>query len=302
MSAPGLLTVGIPTYNRADSVVRRVYELLEFREEFGIRILVIDNASDDDTVDRLSAEFKDDEVVVLRNDRNLGFAGNLLRLIEVADTDYLTLVSDEDRVDPAGLAALISVLRERRPRLVSPRAQVGDDDCYRGRRRTGPIEPEDFESASFYVSGLTFAVDDTKLDAQTIAEIIPSNAAATFYPQVLLAALAVINGETLFLDALVSRQAEQRPTHISTDGRGAYWFVPSRWAQFEGFEDFFQSAEERYPEGAVTIDRMRTKIRAGVLEVLEGGAVAQFPALAEHLRPSRRKALLGRLITLIGRG
>jgi len=300
VSATTLLTVGIPTYNRADAVVERVRELLRFSDELGIRVLVIDNASTDGTSEKLRAEFAGTSVDIRRNDVNLGYSGNLLKLIEVAETEYLTVVSDEDLVERAGLVALIDVLREQHPRLVSPRAQVGENDCYRGQRTTRPIGAEEFERASFYVSGVTFEVARARRDANTVSALIPENAVATYYPQVLLTALAILDGSALFLDALVSRQVVQLQTHISDPGRGAYWFVPGRWAQFEGFEEFFQSTVERLPESAAEIEKMRTYVRAGLFRRLQVAAVAQYPGLSAHVaRPPL--SLMGKLARLLRR-
>ncbi len=301
MSTSAILTVGIPTYNRCDAVVERVRELLDSCDELGVRILVIDNASSDETAEKLEAEFAGAGVDIRRNDANLGYAGNLLRLIEVTETEYLTVVSDEDLVERSGLVALLAVLRERRPRLVSPRAQVGDNDCYRGRRSTRPIGAEEFESAAFYVSGVTFEVAGARRDAATLGALIPANAAATYYPQVLLTALAVLDGESLFLDALVTRQVVKLQTRISDPGRGAYWFVPGRWAQFEGFEEFFQATIERLPDSGAEVGRMRESMRSGMFRRLETAAVAQFPELAGHVHPPR-ESLLGGFVRVLRLG
>lgn len=284
MSAEPILTVGIPTFNRRDAVVARVRELLEIRDEVGVDILVIDNASTDGTIDALRAEFEGSGVELQSNDRNLGYAGNLLRLIDVARTEFLTVISDEDEVSLSGLVELMALLVQHRPRLVSPRAQVREDECYRGRRSTREIRADEFQSASFYVSGITFQVESAQRDVAIVRPLMPENAAATYYPQVLLAALAILDGEALFLDALVTRQVVQLQTQISDAGPGAYWFVPARWAQFEGYEGFFDLLQEARPEKADEIEIMRGSTRAEILGLLESAAVAQFPGVASHVR------------------
>ena len=300
MSVPVSITIGIPTYNRADAVVARVRELLALRRDLDFHILVADNASSDGTFDRLTAEFAALDVELRRNEQNLGLAGNLLRLIEHSKTDYLTFVSDEDTVEAQGLFDLVETLRARRPRLVSPRAQVGDNDCYRGRRLTSAIAPEEFDSASYYLSGITVEVSGAKRNAETVAAFLPDNAAAVYYPQVLLTALAMLDGEAIFLDSLVTRQVVELETHLSSYGRGAYWFVPSRWAQFEGYEDFFASTAERLPEAAPYVRQMRESIRASVFSLLHAGAIAQFPDLAGHVPPPY-ESLLGRMSRVVRR-
>ena len=297
-----MLAIGIPTYNRGDAVVDRVRELLEFRDELGFRILVIDNASTDQTAERLTSEFAGRGVDILRNDENLGYAGNVLRLIEVTETEYLTIVSDEDQIERDGLIALIALLGDRHPRLVSPRAQVGNDNNYRGRRKTRQISPGEFEEASFYVSGLTFEVASAKRDAAIIAGLIPDNAAATYYPQVLLTALAILDGDSMFLDALVCRQVVQLQTRISDPGRGAYWFVPARWAQFEGFEEFFTATGERLPHATESIEAMRAKLRSGLFALIKSAAVSQFAELEGHVGAPAHIRLLRRLARMVRRG
>lgn len=292
MNAPVTLTVGIPTFNRASAVLARVRELLAISDRADFQILVIDNASEDGTYELLAEGAKGANIVLLRNERNLGYAGNFLRLIEAVDTDYLTVVSDEDMVEPEGLAGLIGYLHDHRPRFASPRAQVGADPFYRGRRTTQQIEPEDFEAASFYISGLTFEVESARRYAQRVSRLIPTNAAAVVYPQVLVGALAIAEGDSVFLDTLVTRQVVELETYISSDVVGAYRFVPARWAQFEGYERFFVGLSEECFGVGDSVARMRSAQRRGVFNLMESGVIAQFPELAEY-RPSQQTKSLG---------
>lgn len=72
--APPSLSVVIPVYNEADeiaNIVQAVDEALRARGgEF--EIIVVDNASEDDTVDRLQPLLADKHVRLLRNERNMG--------------------------------------------------------------------------------------------------------------------------------------------------------------------------------------------------------------------------------------
>jgi len=296
VTATSLLTIGIPTYDRAGAVLQRVAELLALPDELDLRVLVIDNASPDGTAERVAAAFSDRRLRVLRNESNLGYSGNFLRLIEEARTEYLMVVSDEDEVLEGGLVTLISYCRDERPRFVAPRAQVGDNTAYRGRRRTRPIEADEFESASFYVSGLTFAVDDVRASAAVVAALVPDNPVAALYPQVLLSALAVEAGGSDFVDALVTRQVTELESRIVAPGGAPYRFVPGRWAQFEGFETFFRMLAEQRPESAAKIDSMRAALRESLLGRLEAAAIAQYPELAGSLHPVDRRSRLRRAV------
>eukprot|EP01031_Cornospumella_fuschlensis_P009297 gene9297-11419_t len=192
-----LLTIGIPTYNRVETVKRRVSELLAL--DIPVEILVIDNASPDGTFAALTTNFSHRSLTVLENKTNLGYAGNLLRLIEEASTQYLLFLSDEDRIDPAGLETLIAFCREKSPVMVSPQAQSFTKLIYRGRKTTELIQPSEFQSSAFYISGITFNREIALVDVPLIRSLLATNSAAAVYPQVLLAALAVARGNSYFL-------------------------------------------------------------------------------------------------------
>jgi len=281
------LTIGIPTYNRVDAVSARVSELLAGGLPDGVEILVIDNASTDGTAETLRRAFPDAPLRVLSNAENLGYGGNFFRLFDEARSEYLLVVSDEDRVEPEPLRHLIRFCREQRPGFVSPRAHIHANGAVRGMTRTQPVSPSAFKNASFYVSGLTFALDRTAADAQQLALELATNSAVAIYPQVLLAALAVGRGDAVFFDQVVTTHMEHRPTNITELAGGIYNRVPGRWAQGVGFERFF---EERIasadPETAARYRVMRDRLRDDFFSGLMNAMSRDSPELAAAVRRS----------------
>lgn len=80
-------------------------------------VVLVDNASRDDSVDFVRAAFPQVEVVV--NDRNLGWAGGNnvgVRLALARGADYIVLQNNDTRVDPRWLSAAVTAL-EAHPRL-----------------------------------------------------------------------------------------------------------------------------------------------------------------------------------------
>jgi len=302
MQSPITLTIAIPTFNRGAAVLRRVREFIALEIPDGIELLVIDNGSPDGTFDSLTAEFSDSAIRVLRNAENIGFAANFLRLLEEADTDYVTVISDEDQLNLEGLLALRDFCADKSPRFVSPRAQVGTNEQYRGRVVTREIDPEEFELASFYLSGLTFRVSSAQDYAAITRALIPANSAANVYPQALIAALSVAAGDSYFHDALVSTQVEELETHIVEANGDGYYTVPSRWAQFIGYEEFFSGDFDVMlgTGGRVRLEAMREKRRKVLLIQLERAAISEFPDLKEHFSRYRSakssKGIMSRIL------
>ena len=93
------LTISFPTYNRKSSIIARIKEIKDKAKYIGIKILIIDNNSEDGTFDSLIKIFKNENhISILKNKSNIGFAGNFFRLFRECKTDYILISSDEDEV------------------------------------------------------------------------------------------------------------------------------------------------------------------------------------------------------------
>jgi glycosyltransferase involved in cell wall biosynthesis len=92
MTSTPVLTIGIPTYNRAD-FLRRSLRSAASQTGGPLAVLVSDNASADDTRE-VVGQFP--EVRYFRNDTNLGMAANWERLVRICDTEYFAFLQDDD--------------------------------------------------------------------------------------------------------------------------------------------------------------------------------------------------------------
>lgn len=290
-------TVAIPTFNRVDSVSRRVEEFLALDFPGDVRLLVIDNNSPDRTYEHLVSNYGTTGVRVLANEENVGFAGNFLRLIDETQTTYLTVFSDEDRLHAGGFGRLMDLCQRVSPIMVSPRAQAGRNQRYRGRPVTRLVRAKEFESASFYLSGLTFESQAARYAARTVSALVPTNSVAAVYPQVLIAALLVAQGSSYFIDALVSSQSEVLETAIVETSGAQYNSVWGRWSQFKGFEEFFDLDHPGLadPDARRRMGQMREQIRVGVLDLLMIGAAREMPAIKPYLERRAPRTLTRRI-------
>ncbi|OGC36082.1 hypothetical protein A2311_00510 [candidate division WOR-1 bacterium RIFOXYB2_FULL_48_7] len=109
-----LLTIGIPTYNRAAQLSRLLADILPMCQQLGIEVLVSDNNSSDPTP-MVIRQFQNFGCLrSLRNQSNLGFDGNVLKLIEQAHGEFLWLMGDDDRLVSSALPALVKLIAENR--------------------------------------------------------------------------------------------------------------------------------------------------------------------------------------------
>ena len=112
MSDMPLVTVGMPTYNRPDlfrsafaSVVNQTYP--------NIQIIVSDNASPTDQVERIVREESGDRPVkFFRQKAGLGPVGNFQFVLDQADGDYYMWLADDDWLDLDFVGACAQFLEE----------------------------------------------------------------------------------------------------------------------------------------------------------------------------------------------
>jgi glycosyltransferase involved in cell wall biosynthesis len=100
-----VLSICIPTYNRAN-ILRNTLSNLVAQDLSRVEIIISDNASTDYTY-QVVKEYEEYGIKYFCNSKNQGFTYNLIRVMECAKTDYLTLVSDEDDVNISNILASI---------------------------------------------------------------------------------------------------------------------------------------------------------------------------------------------------
>ena len=118
MSNRILLTIAIPTYNRAACLEKLLNNLLpqalEFRDK--VEICVSNNSSTDNTRE-IVLNFKEkcpDLIKYNENERNLGFDRNLLKVVSMAEGEFVWAFSDDDLIVENGLKEVIRFVIENR--------------------------------------------------------------------------------------------------------------------------------------------------------------------------------------------
>ena len=106
------VTVALTTYNRSQLLKLSLASVLA-QDYPDFRVMVLDNASTDDTetVVRSLAE-DDDRVTYIRNETNIGDLGNWNLAIELNTSPYLTILSDDDLMLPELISESVRALDE----------------------------------------------------------------------------------------------------------------------------------------------------------------------------------------------
>jgi glycosyltransferase involved in cell wall biosynthesis len=105
------VTVGIPTWNRSHLLARAIESVLAQRYPH-FTVLVSDNASDDDTAEVVRA-FEDPRIDYRPLAQNIGRAPNFNRVVELAQTDFVMVLGDDDELHPDHLQLTVEAIRDR---------------------------------------------------------------------------------------------------------------------------------------------------------------------------------------------
>lgn len=107
-----LVTIAIPTYNRAHLYLRDAIAGALGQDYANLEILISDNCSTDNT-EQLVNEFTDPRLHYFRQPNNIGANSNFNFCLEQARGDYFHLFLDDDQIDPDFISTCIQAAREK---------------------------------------------------------------------------------------------------------------------------------------------------------------------------------------------
>ena len=106
-----LLTIAIPTYNGANTISNMLEILLPQCDE-RVEILISDNASTDNTkliIDKYIEKYEN--IIYVRNAKNIGPDSNYLQCMEMSKGKYTLLLSDDDILIEEKLCIILDFLQ-----------------------------------------------------------------------------------------------------------------------------------------------------------------------------------------------
>ncbi len=95
-----LLSICIPTYNRAEHVYTCISQLIPQLLPFNIPIYVSDNCSTDNTIDYINdLKEKYSYIFYSKNENNMGPDYNFAKVLKLSQSKYAWLLGDDDRIN-----------------------------------------------------------------------------------------------------------------------------------------------------------------------------------------------------------
>lgn len=125
------VSIMIPTYKRPELLKEAIESALNQKTNIRYEVVVVDNDNDQEIateVDKVVASFGAHNLRLFRNQSNIGMFGNWNRCVELARGQWLTILNDDDLLDPTFLAESWDVLdKNKSVSLVACKARTLDD-------------------------------------------------------------------------------------------------------------------------------------------------------------------------------
>jgi glycosyltransferase involved in cell wall biosynthesis len=122
MNSP-LVSVLIPTYNKADFIKEAIESVLAQTYE-NFELIIVDDCSSDNTADIVKEFLDDNRVKFFQNERNLGIGGNWNKTLSYAKGKYIKYLMADDKFEP--------YLLEKYVKIMEAHKQVSMVTSYRG--------------------------------------------------------------------------------------------------------------------------------------------------------------------------
>jgi abequosyltransferase len=144
-----LLTIGIPTYNRARCLERLLASLgKELEGETRVELLVSDNASTDGTGSIVEAHrARGNAVRYTRNAENLGADRNILQVFNLARGKYVWIFSDDDLMAHGTIRRVLEAVSSKTYELICVTPYFSKSEDIQLRKFT-PVRDLEFKNAN----------------------------------------------------------------------------------------------------------------------------------------------------------
>lgn len=177
-----LLTIAVPTYNRAECLAIVLTRLLEEVESLPaghppVEIIVIDNASTDETEQQLAKFSPRPWLRLLRNPTNVGMDRNFVRCLDEASGRWLWLFSDDDLPMIGAISTLLGSLKDSSCAMVFLPTVFKYGDLSADRQsvdRVNPMRLEDARSFAARVNGLFTFISGMVVNREAYTKVMPA--------------------------------------------------------------------------------------------------------------------------------
>ena len=103
------VTIGILSFNSKDTILRAIKGAVEQSWEHK-EIIVLDDNSKDNTYETIEESEYKNQILLLKNDKNLGPGYSRNKIVEIANGDFICFMDDDDYSHPERISKQINAI------------------------------------------------------------------------------------------------------------------------------------------------------------------------------------------------
>lgn len=257
--------VAIPSYKRPKELAKSVASIIETVPSFlKLNIIAINDSGEcafNKAYQEVAAQFSEwPTVQILSNKNNLGYSGTFIRLIELAEADYIYFSADDDLHDFSKATDLIAFLDQVSPAICSTQYMRGKT-VYRGSSETRPARSDEFRNVNAHAPGVIYKTSIMRPLLETLKDsLVAQNAAAITYPQLVLTLECfAAEYEIWYYAHPITYEGRGELVSNITDNTGAhYGELSSRIQQFAAFDALIMNLPDCYQHKPAMLRASRT--------------------------------------------
>ena len=244
------LTIGIPTFNRCNSLVKQVEQILPFLNCGYLKLFIIDDFSSDKTASHFESNINQN-LKFVRNINNKGYALNFLNLLRETETEYLIMSSDDDIFSIDDIDMIRKFIDQNKPDFICTKwfnNEINGGYLHRGKCEISAIPLQNVWGSSSHAPGLIYRVEKFKTFLPFLEKLIfDKETIALIYPQVLCVTwLLATGGSGFYIDATVISGVDEFASGIKDEAGQNYWDFSSRIKQFPSYCFFLNEMENNF--------------------------------------------------------
>jgi glycosyltransferase involved in cell wall biosynthesis len=183
--SPLLTTLCIPTFNRKKAVYSLAQYLVSSEINLVTKIIIIDDGSSDGTFEALQEFNSIQNIKILKNETNLGYAYNFLRCFQKSDTKFVIMGTDDDLFYKIGIMDVQRQLQLHSPDFIS--TSFISSTSSRVNKSSKEINFDGIWDAAKHSPGLIYKRSSIAEVEKNLVNLLQrKNLAAFFYPQIIL--------------------------------------------------------------------------------------------------------------------
>lgn len=104
------ISIVMPVYKRTAYICEAIDSAINQKTRRIYNIIIVDNTAENDSIFYLVKSYPEDKIVYYKNEQNIGMFGNWNRCIELADTPWIAMLHDDDKLKPNYIETIMNAI------------------------------------------------------------------------------------------------------------------------------------------------------------------------------------------------